>query len=82
MQKILKGVGGYNAATLENGLIELAKQMIEENPDIGAFLLECTLFPTHARAVQEAVRLPVYDFTTLINWVYSAIVRRSFPGYI
>jgi len=82
MQKILNGVGGYNAATLEKGLIELAKQMVKEDPDIGAFLLECTLFPTHARAVQEAVRLPVFDFTTLINWVYSAIVRRSFPGYI
>lgn len=82
MQKILKSVGGYNAATLEKGLVDLAKLLIEENPEVGAFLLECTLFPTHSRAVQEAVRLPVYDFTTLINWVYSAVVRRSFPGYI
>ncbi len=82
MQKILKGVGSYNAVTLEKGLIELSKQMIEENPDIGAFLLECTLFPTHARAIQEAVRLPVFDFTTLINWVYSAVVRRPFAGYV
>jgi hypothetical protein len=45
-------------------------------------LLECTLFPTHGRAVQEAVRMPVYDFVTLIDWVYSAVVRRSFQGYI
>lgn len=82
MQKILDGVGGYNPAVLERGLVELAQQMVKENPDVGAFLLECTLFPTHARAVQEAVKLPVYDFTTLINWVYSAVVRRSFPGYI
>lgn len=82
MQKILKGVGHYNPAKLEQGIVELAKQMINENPDVGAFLLECTLFPTHARAVQEAVRLPVFDFSTLIDWVYSAVVRRSFAGYM
>ena len=81
MQRILDGAGGYNPMELERGLVGLAEQMIDENPDVGAFLLECTLFPTHARAVQEAVRLPVYDFTTLINWVYSAVVRRSFSGY-
>jgi len=82
MQKILKGVGGYNPMTLEQGLIELSKQMIKDDPDIGAILLECTLFPTHARAIQKAVRLPVFDFTTLINWVYSAVVRRPFAGYV
>jgi len=41
--------------------------MVAENPDIGALLLECTLFPTHAWAIQEAVQLPVYVFTTLID---------------
>lgn len=82
MQKILNSAGGYNPVRLEKGLVELANQMLQEHPDVGAFLLECTLFPTHARAVQEAVKLPVYDFSTLINWVYSAVVRRSFSGYI
>lgn len=82
MQKVLKGVGHYNPGKLEVGLVELAKQLIKEHPDVGALLLECTLFPTHARAVQEAVRLPVFDFSTLIDWVYSAVVRRSFAGYM
>ena len=82
MQKILSGVGHYNPYLLEQGLVELAKDMVNKHQDIGAFLLECSLFPTHARAIQEAVRLPVYDFSTLIDWVYSAVVRRSFPGYI
>ena len=81
MQKILDGVGGYNPMELERGLVGLAQKMVADNPDVGAFLLECSLFPTHAKALQEAVQLPVYDFTTLINWVYSAVVRHSFPGY-
>lgn len=61
--------------------MELAHKLKAGNPELGAFLLECSLFPTHARAVQEAVRLPVYDFSTLVDWVYSGLVRRSFPGY-
>ena len=81
MDKILKGVGHYNPFRLELGLVELAGKLTAENPEVGAVLLECTLFPTHAKAVQEAVRLPVYDFSTLIDWVYSGLVRRSFPGY-
>jgi len=82
MQKILKGVGSYNPYLLEQGVVKLAKDMVQKDKDVGAILLECTLFPTHARAVQEAVRMPVYDFSTLIDWVYSAVVRRSFGGYI
>ena len=82
MQKILKGTGSYNPSELERGLIRLAEEMVEANPEVGAILLECTLFPTHAWAIQNAVRMPVYDFTTLIDWVYTAVVRRPFTGYV
>lgn len=82
MQRILRGTGSYNPSKLERGLIGLAEEMVKANPEVGAILLECTLFPTHARAIQNAVRMPVYDFTTLIDWIYGAVVRRPFPGYI
>ena len=82
MQKVLDGIRHYNLYRMEAGLIDLAKQMVAEEPDIGAMLLECTLFPTHAWAIQEAVQLPVYDFTTLIDWAYSAAVRHRFGGHL
>jgi ribosomal protein S16 len=82
MKKILEGVGHYNPLRLEKGLVGLANDLVREHPEIGAVLLECTLFPTHAHAVQESVKLPVFDFSTLIDWVYSGVVRRSFCGYI
>jgi hypothetical protein len=82
MQKVLKGDGHYNPSKLEVGLVNLAKGIVAKNKEVGAFLLECTLFPTHARAVQNAVKMPVYDFSTLIDWVYHGVVRHSFPGYI
>ncbi|MBF0530239.1 MAG: aspartate/glutamate racemase family protein [Deltaproteobacteria bacterium] len=82
MQKILKGVGHYNPYRLEQGLIDLARDMVKKNPAVEAILLECTLFPTHAHAIQDALRLPVFDFSTLIDWIYSAVVRRPFAGYM
>ncbi len=82
MQKILKGAGHYNFLKLEKGIVEIAEKMVKENEDIGAILLECTLFPTHASAVQRAVQMPVMDFSTLIDWVYSIVIRKPFSGYM
>ncbi|GAH78122.1 unnamed protein product, partial [marine sediment metagenome] len=65
----------------EQELVDFSKQVVNENPDIGALLLECSDMPPYARAIQEAVRLPVFDFTTMINWIYNAVVRRPFAGF-
>jgi len=54
-------------------LVKLAKELIQENPDIGAFVLECSVIPPHARAIQKATGLPVFDITTLIKLVYAAV---------
>ena len=82
MKKILADSGCHNPKTLENELIDLGKDMVEREPNIGAILLECTLFPTHAWAIQKALQLPTFDFATLIDWVHSAVVRRQYPGYM
>jgi cardiolipin synthase len=43
-------------------------QMVSENKDIAVILLEYTELSPHAVAVQNAVRMPVWDYTTLTNW--------------
>lgn len=50
--------------------------MVEEDPKVKAIVFECTLLPAYAYAVQEAVNLPIFDHSTLINFVYSSIVRK------
>jgi len=77
-----QGTGHLNNAKFEQELVDVAKRMVSENPDIGALLLECSDMPPYAWAIQKAVRLPVFDFTTMINWVYGAVVRRPFAGFI
>jgi Asp/Glu/hydantoin racemase len=52
----------------------------EDHRPVGAIVLECTNLPPYAAAVQEAVRLPVYDVTTMIEHLHSALVRRRFTG--
>lgn len=80
--EILIDSGGYNPKQLERDVVACALRMVEEDPSIAAFMLECTLYPPCSYAVQEAVRMPVYDFITLIDWVQSAVVHRPFYGYI
>ncbi len=82
MQNVLNEAGHFNNVKFEQELVGLAKEMVSKNPDVGAILLECTEMPPYAWAIQKAVRLPVLDFTTLINWVYSTVVRRPFAGYM
>jgi len=81
-QNIEESTGHFNSRKIEQELAGLAKQLVSKNPEIGAILLECSDMPPYARAVQNAVRLPVFDFISLINWVYNGAVRRPFAGFI
>lgn len=37
------------------------------HPDMGAIVVECSLLPRYARAVQEATGLPVFDHISMID---------------
>ena len=50
---------------------------------LGLVLLALVLHvPPAAAAVQNAVRLPVWDYVTLINWIHDGCVRRPFTGFM
>ncbi len=59
MKKILGTTGSYNPRKFELQLVAIAKEMVAENPEIGAILLECTELPPPARAVQKAAKASV-----------------------
>ena len=79
---IMANTGVYNPLKVEQEIVAVAKQMLQDNKDIGAILLECTELSPHAVAVQNAVRMPVWDYTTLTKWIYSGCVRRPFVGHL
>ena len=58
---------------LEASVVEIAKDLLKENPEIGAFVFECAGLPGYDRSVQRETGLPVYNLVTLVRMVYSGI---------
>lgn len=52
--------------------IRVARALVDEHPEVEAFVLECANMPPYASAIREATGLPVYDITTLIGWAAAA----------
>jgi Asp/Glu/hydantoin racemase len=67
---------------MQSEVVEVAGSLVARHPEVRALLLECSLLPPFAHAVQAATRLPVFDFTTLINLVHSSLIRKPFEGFV
>lgn len=67
---------------MEGEVVGVARNLVAQHPEVRALLLECSLLPPFAKAVQDATHLAVFDFTTLVTMVQSALVRKVFPGYL
>ena len=42
---------------------------LEENPDIGAVVLECTDLPPYSTRIRDELGIPVFDINTMISYV-------------
>jgi len=82
MNRVTGEAGSYSPKKLEKELVDLAKKMVKENPDVGAILLECTEFPPHASAIQKAVRLNVWDFVTMTEFMHAGAMRKPYTGWM
>ncbi|MER8772174.1 hypothetical protein NKH63_26060 [Mesorhizobium sp. M0960] len=60
-------------ADLEIDIAACIAQLRAEHPDIAAILFECTLFPVVTSAIRRAVKLPVYDITTLVRMTFESL---------
>ena len=66
---------------IRRDIVARAQLMVEEHPEVGAIVLECTNMPPYAKAIQEAVGLPVFDIVSLVNYVHGGVVAREYHGY-
>ena len=81
-QGIMIESGELDATRIEAEVIVAARKMLEEDVSVGAILFECADLPPYSKAVQQAVGLPVFDFVTMINYVFSAVVQKRFDGFM
>jgi hypothetical protein len=74
--------GRLNLVNFERDLVNVASQMMADNPDVGGVLLECSEFPVHAHVLQDVVRRPIWGFTTLAYWIHEGLIRQPYTGWM
>lgn len=79
---ILEYRGQFDNGKVREEVVAAALELLEEDADIGAILLECSDMPPYAAAVQAATQLPVFDFITLIKWLHGATTQKPYSGWI
>lgn len=72
--------GVLDTELLQAEVVQTAEHMVQANPDIRLFLLECSLLAPYSLAVQQAVNLPVFDYITMINYVHSSLFQTTYSG--
>lgn len=69
-------------AVQERQMVEACTDFCSRHPDMGALVLECTGMQPFARAVQQAVDLPVFSWGTLLDYAYGIVAHRDYYGHV
>jgi len=74
---IMDEQGILDSNAIEKEVVAVASDLRQRAPNIGAILLECSDLPPYSAAVQEALKLPVFDFVTMIKYVFSSVAQNQ-----
>ena len=67
-----------DVALAEADILDAGRRLVEADPSVGAIVLECTNMPPYARALRDALGLPVFDIYSLITWFHAGLRPRDF----
>ena len=59
--------------------VNAALRLVEDHPNIGALLLECTNMVPYAADIRRATGRPVFSIYTCLLWFQSGLLPRRFP---
>ena len=68
----------FDMSRLENEICQAAAELVEGN-NLDALVLECTDLSAFSHAIQERVKVPVYDINSLVEYARYAVERRPYP---
>jgi hypothetical protein len=63
---------------LRGEVLAEAGRLAEQNPDLGAMIIECTDLVPFAADLQRLVGVPVFDIVTLTSMVHQSLTRQYF----
>lgn len=65
---------------IEAEVLDTARRLKRETPEIRSVVLECTDLPPYAKRIQEDLKLPVFDLTTLAQMAHNVGARTGYCG--
>ncbi|MET4236196.1 Asp/Glu/hydantoin racemase [Bradyrhizobium sp. LA6.10] len=76
----LKASGDLDVGSVEGETVDAAITLLKRRPDIGVLLFECSELPPYAAAVQRTTGIPVFDFTSMVEFFVGGLIRKPFIG--
>lgn len=73
---------GMDLDKIEAEVIAAALDLVAQSPEIRSIVLECTDLPPYADRLQEAVKRPIFDLTTLAGLVHDVVLRLPATGFM
>ncbi|WP_435230055.1 aspartate/glutamate racemase family protein [Pseudopelagicola sp. nBUS_20] len=65
---------------VEAEVLRAGQALIQNTPEIGAVVLECTDLPPYAHRLQVELKRPVFDLTTLATMMHDVVIRQVYSG--
>jgi Asp/Glu/hydantoin racemase len=76
----IEGKADFDPDKAAEEMSAVARNLVQQHPDVGAIVLECTNMPPFAHCVQKVTGLPVFDVVTMVKYAYSVVARQRFRG--
>lgn len=76
----LNASADLDVSSVETEMVSVAVALVGDEPEIGMLLLECSELPPYAAAVHRVTGLPVFDFTSMVEFFVHGLIRRPFKG--
>ncbi|MFA1821515.1 aspartate/glutamate racemase family protein [Virgibacillus oceani] len=70
---IIKEEIDVNEKDMAEEMKQVTAELIATHPALKAIILECTNLPPYKHALREVTDLPIFDITTLVNYIHLTI---------
>jgi len=78
--KLRAGDPTFSNEQFGDDLAEMSINIVEDDPDVGAIVIQCSELPPYAWKIQRATGLPVFDVNSLVTWAHQAAERQVYAG--
>jgi len=78
----IEEAGTLDSEMVAAEVVTAGRHLVARDDRVKVLLLECSLLPPYAAALQAAVQMPIFDYITMINYVFAAVVQQPYEGFM